>query len=324
MTVIPRGSQFERKNMLWLEVTNFCNLECAHCYNTSGSHESLTPSISLERYRQILDEARRIEFRSVQFIGGEPFFYPHLRELVDRALDLGFQEIEIFSNLTVVPQWLFEPVYRRIQLATSFYSDDPEVHDQICVAKDSFKRTITSIRKLIGAGFTLRVGFIEMAANAGQFERTCIFLRDLGVTTVGHDAVRQFGRAERKEPPSMQQLCGKCSDGNLCIDVDGNVAACIMSKPWAFGNIRDASLMELFDSQERHRFVRDLKTVAQQHVKRDQVSEPDRKWHPAQGCDPFCNPACTPSCNPACNPACTPSCNPACNPSCTPSCGPAR
>jgi len=89
-------------------------------------------------------------------------FYPHLQTLLDHALALKFQHVEIFSNLTVFPKWLFERRYRTVNLASPFYSAGPITHDQICSTKGSFDRTVASIRKVISAGLPLRIGFVEM------------------------------------------------------------------------------------------------------------------------------------------------------------------
>ena len=297
MSILPNPSHFETKNMLWLEVTNFCNLKCTHCYNESGPTEPLNPTIGSARYREILSEARAMGFRCVQFIGGEPLFYPHLRELVDHSLTLGFDELEIFSNLTAVPSWLLLEPYRGVKIATSFYSADPEVHDKICETPGAHKRTVASLGKLVAAGFTIRAGFIEMETNAGHFEKAREFLNGIGVTDIGYDAVRQFGRADREAEASMDGLCGHCSAGNLSIDVEGKVSGCIMSKPWAFGSIHNSSLRELFDSQERRKFARDL--------------EQREPLVPVM-CDPYSQGQCRPQCAPSCGPQSAP-CNP-CSP----------
>jgi MoaA/NifB/PqqE/SkfB family radical SAM enzyme len=314
MTVVPSKSQFQQKNMLWLEITNFCNLHCAHCYNSSGTHESLTPSISPERYEAIIDDASRMGFRSIQFIGGEPIFYPQLQRLVDAAVIRQFDYIEIFSNLTVLPKWLLNHNYKKINIATSFYSHDPLVHDKICEAPKSFERTTASIRKVIDADMELRVGFIEMESNSGHFEATSAYLKILGVKNIGYDRAREFGRAEQNKKADITELCGKCGDGNLSIDVNGNVSGCIMSKPWAFGNVNEKSIDDIFTSAERKVFV-------------EQLDKTPKRIEPV-GCNPTdrdCNPACNP-CGPYCGPNCSPACGPqsgGCNPNCAPSCHPA-
>jgi sulfatase maturation enzyme AslB (radical SAM superfamily) len=309
VTLLPSESHFEAANMLWLEVTNFCNLRCAHCYNVSESGQPLEPSISVVRYQELLGEAHDMGFRCVQFIGGEPMFYPHLRTLIDEAMRLGFSELEIFSNLTTVPDWLFLDAYRGVKIATSFYSDNSDVHNWICGSLTAFERTVASIKRHVAEGFTIRAGFIEMDANKGHFERAKAYLGEIGVTDVGYDAVRQFGRAEGKCEPSMSELCGHCAAGNLSIDVNGKVSGCIMSKPWAFGSVHESNLREVFGSEQRQKFLRDLRGNLEQ-----------RKPFEPVLCDPSyrgdCHPQCAPSCYPQqnnCNP-CHPLGSLPCNP----------
>jgi MoaA/NifB/PqqE/SkfB family radical SAM enzyme len=308
MTSMPPESHFEFKNMLWLEVTNFCNLNCSHCYNESGPERAIEPLISPARYRDILVEARQMGFVRVQFIGGEPMFYPHLKELVEHSCLVGFQEIEIFSNLTTAPAWLLSPAFRHVRVAFSFYSDDAAVHDAISQTPGSFARTVATLRKVVAAGLDVRAGYIEMLANTGHYERARAYLRTLGIYEVGFDAVREFGREGRGEP-SMSNLCGQCSAGNLSIDVEGNVSGCIMSKPWAFGNVNKVGLDDLFHSPNRREFVRELKRNVQERKPID----------PVVMCVPYdrgdCAPQCAPSCYPSqgCNP-CSPHGGQPCNP----------
>lgn len=295
MTAISESLHGDHKNMLWLELTNFCNLKCGHCYNLSGPEERLQPHIGLKEYVKIPNDAKTMQFKCVQFIGGEPFFYPYIQDIVNHALECEFEFVEIFSNLTTIPSWMFADRYRTINLATSFYSDSPEVHDKICAKKGSFDRTVASIRKVVAAGLSLRAGFIEMEHNKDHYERVKSFLGDLGVDTVGFDRVRPFGRAEDDAPASTTQLCGKCSNGNLSIDVNGDVSACIMSKSWKFGNIQNHTLDTIFHSTERREFS-DLLNISASECY-PYSCDPYKGNYP--GCGPYnCLPHCAPSCQP--------------------------
>ncbi|WP_317960421.1 radical SAM protein [Phaeobacter inhibens] len=279
-------------HMLWLELTNFCNLECKHCYNSSGPNHSLDSSISKSQYLEILLQAKSLGFESVQFIGGEPIFYPHLQDLVDRAIDCKFSFIEIYSNLTTIPKWLLEAKYGEVRLATSIYSYIPDTHDEICERRGSFLRTITSVKKAVAQGMGIRASFVELEANVGQYEKTVAFLSDIGVRSVGFDRVREYGRAQLVEEPSIDALCGECPNGNLSIDCNGKVSACIMSKPWSFGDILMDSLSDIFFSDGRQKFIEQVK------------SNPVTCCHPTS-----CHPnSCTPnSCQPVtCRPTCSP------------------
>lgn len=283
--------------MLWLEVTNFCNLTCSHCYNASGPHEPREPAIRLERYLELIEEGRNVGFRTIQFIGGEPLLYIHCNKLVQKAINTGYENIEIFSNLNFVPPWLKEQALtEKITLATSVYSSNPEVHDAITGTRGSFQRTIKAIQTLSALGFRLRAGFIEMEINKGDFLRTREYLLDIGVTSIGGDRARHFGRLEDNGGPSLSELCGNCGRGNLCVSHTGKVSPCIMSKAWSIGDASESSLVDIYQSRALEEFRDKLDTEL------ETMCSPNFNCFP-DTCAPGCNPDhCSPNCAPSCYP----------------------
>ena len=88
-------------DFLWMELTNRCNLECVHCYAVvaAGADSVLSEADHLT----LLDEARALGCRRVQFIGGEPTLNRSLRALIARSAGLDFELIEVYTNLVSVP-----------------------------------------------------------------------------------------------------------------------------------------------------------------------------------------------------------------------------
>src|SRR5580658_702755 len=83
----------EGLSFLWLELTNKCNLSCAHCYAESGPRPSRKDVLTTNDYRRLLDEAAAIGCRAVQFIGGEPTLHRGLPELIAHARVLGYENV---------------------------------------------------------------------------------------------------------------------------------------------------------------------------------------------------------------------------------------
>jgi hypothetical protein len=52
-------------------------------------------------------------------------------------------------------------------------------------------------------------------------------LQSMGVTGIGHDDVRQVGRAVRDRPSDESQLCGNCANGVLAISPSGEAWPCV-------------------------------------------------------------------------------------------------
>jgi MoaA/NifB/PqqE/SkfB family radical SAM enzyme len=192
-----------------------------------------------EDWLRVLDEAPACGMRSVQFIGGEPTMHPDFRELVEHALGLGLQT-EVFSNLVHVSDecWqLFD--HDNLSLATSYYSDRAETHNAM-TGRPSHQRTRTNIARAVRRGIPLRVGIIgsdpEVIAAAQRD------LAELGVTRIGVDRVRPFGRGGLQDLPDAAQLCGRCGTGRAAIGPTGEVSPCVFSGWLRAGNVREAAL----------------------------------------------------------------------------------
>jgi MoaA/NifB/PqqE/SkfB family radical SAM enzyme len=295
-------------DFLWLEITPRCNLQCQHCY--VGSSPILKDPMVVDWY-SMLDQASELGCRMVQFIGGEPMYNPRLNDYVRRARDLGFDFIEVYSNLTLVKSETLDVFSDcKVHMATSFYSRHKHKHDQITGVRGSFKKTIEGIDKVLERGLPLRVGIIDMDLNQGEAEETTQFLVERGVSRseIKTDKTRPVGRGTELTPsaPLEETLCGKCWQGKLCITPDGSCYPCVFARDLEVGDVSSQPLADVVDSE---------KLLSTREMLFSVFSD-------LADCIPNCNPACSPSrpCSPACGPSCNPSCNPykGCGPSCTP------
>ena len=249
---------------LWLELTNLCNLQCVHCYAESSPIRSNDDLLSPQDYHNILSEAAELGCTQVQFIGGEPTLNKHLPKFIAHARALGYEFVEVFTNLTHLPSKLLNCfIEYNVHVATSVYSHLPSVHDQITQKSGSFRQTMQNIDTVLSAGLPLRAGVIIMPINEDHVDATIAFLRAKGVEDVNVDRVRDFGRASTEaSSPSLENLCGKCADSTLCVAPDGAVSPCIMSKAWSVGSILHTPLAEVVQSSR----LRDLRQQIHTHV----------------------------------------------------------
>ena len=67
-------------NTVGLEITNYCNLKCAHCYEgTPACNKNLT-------INQITHVIERVVPHQPQYFvltGGEPFMHPEIEEIIE-------------------------------------------------------------------------------------------------------------------------------------------------------------------------------------------------------------------------------------------------
>ncbi|MFI0941225.1 radical SAM/SPASM domain-containing protein [Streptomyces sp. NPDC021020] len=227
--------------LLWLDLTRSCQLHCDHCYNDSGS-DGTHGAMSREQWLGVLDQAAEHGLTHVQFIGGEPTMHPDFPEFVDHALGLGL-DVEVFSNLVHVSERCWELFRReRLSLATSYYSHRPDEHDAV-TRRASHRRTRANIARAVSLGVPLRVGVI--GADAQRVEAAREDLRTLGVTRIGTDRVRPFGRAAAGHAPDPSGLCGDCGNGKAAIGPDGTVSPCVFSTFMDVGNVMVSRLADI-------------------------------------------------------------------------------
>lgn len=238
----------------------------------------------------------------VQFIGGEPTLHRSLSAFVDHALAGGL-EVEVFSNLVHVSPQLWNVFTQPgVRLATSYYSDNATEHETITKGRNSYARTKANIVEALCRSIPLRVGLINVQ-DGQRVEQAHAELEALGVTEIGFDRLRQVGRGVRDQPPSVDQLCGRCADGVLAISPDGSVWPCVFARWLPAGNVHESSLYEIVDGAIFTTTRRQL----QHNFSKSQRGHGKQKCAPESRCEPSqsdCKPHCPPGYH--CGPKCTP------------------
>lgn len=228
-------------SFLWAEITGKCNLSCSHCYASSspqGTHGAMT----IPDWQQVIEEAAALGCRSIQFIGGEPTVHPGLPQLIRTARSFDMQ-VEVYTNLVSMKTAHWD-VFQEcsVRLATSFYTTDFKIHEEITQVRNSFEKTTANIKQAIKTGLPLRVGLVEMRSDQA-IEEAETFLRELGVQHIRVDRVRHVGRGEayiqitdsRTDP--HEALCGQCAKGKACITPSGDMYPCVFSRWLSQGNV---------------------------------------------------------------------------------------
>ncbi|TDD93498.1 radical SAM/SPASM domain-containing protein [Actinomadura rubrisoli] len=268
--------------MLWFELSTRCQLACGHCYNSSGidgTHGTMTG----DDWRAVIGQAAALDVGMIQFIGGEPTLHPDLPALIGAARQADV-EVEVYSNLVHVSDatWAALAV-PGVRLATSFYSDDRDEHQQI-TGRDTHRQTCSHIARALEMGIPVRAGLVEVLDGQRTAQAHAMLTR-MGVTHIRTDRLRPFGRAATGDSPDPAGLCGRCGYNAAAILPDGAVAACPMSRWHTVGNVRTTGLA-------------DLLTLP--------LTPPAM---PVLGAD--CEPqTCMPNGDASCEPQCTPGCDP--------------
>jgi MoaA/NifB/PqqE/SkfB family radical SAM enzyme len=240
-------------DFLWLELTNRCNLQCVHCYTESSPHTGGDDVLTTDDYLSVMTQAYELGCRRMQFIGGEPQLNRDFQHLLVAAKEIGFEFVEVFTNLTRLPDETVRFAQSAgIRFATSVYSERPEVHHAITRNRSSHARTVKNLKRLIDSEVVTRAAVIVIDQEPDDVQRTKRFLADLGVSHIRDSPVREFGRGEQvlSKGAEMSGLCGHCWSGRLCVAPDGNAYPCVMARQWPVGNVLESPLAEIVRSQD--------------------------------------------------------------------------
>jgi len=116
-----------------LDLTNRCNLSCPVCFaNSNAAGYVYEPSF--EQVEQMLGRLRSVRptpATAVQFSGGEPTLHPRFLDIVARAREMGFSNIQIATNGLKTADYEFAERARDAGLHTLYLQFDgigPEVY----------------------------------------------------------------------------------------------------------------------------------------------------------------------------------------------------
>ena len=134
-------------------VTNACNLRCRMCGQWSEEgyvldHKvPIRPSMELEDWKRLVDEASQHKIRFILVRGGEPFLFPGIMELLQYINRKGIF-LSVDTNGTLLDRFAAD-LSRIDRMHITFSVDGPEeVHDHVRVSKGSFAKIKENIALL--------------------------------------------------------------------------------------------------------------------------------------------------------------------------------
>ncbi|MEM4258620.1 MAG: radical SAM protein [Candidatus Thermoplasmatota archaeon] len=83
-----------------IDLTNRCNLQCPICFaNANAAGYVFEPTFDeVVRMMENLRAERPVPCKAIQFAGGEPTIYPRFFDVIKKAKELGFAQIQVATN----------------------------------------------------------------------------------------------------------------------------------------------------------------------------------------------------------------------------------
>ncbi|MGD9497350.1 MAG: radical SAM/SPASM domain-containing protein [Armatimonadota bacterium] len=271
-----------------LDVTEACNLACAHCRSLPRCPPA-SPLTHSELLAVIDDLAAMSVFR-LGLSGGEPLLRPELPELVHHAVARGVGRVLISTNATLItPAMLREltPSRGRITLKASL-DGPPQVHDGLRGVEGACAGTLRGLRLAVGEGFAVQLTTTLMRPNLAHLAQIIDLGAELDCAAHFIVEVLPVGRAgmelllsakDRREAAAViadrSRACahrvvgrlafaGDAGFGYSCeagvaecgILADGTIVGCRLLPEVSEGNVRDRPVSEVWRSADGFRFFR--------------------------------------------------------------------
>jgi radical SAM protein with 4Fe4S-binding SPASM domain len=176
-----------------LAITYRCNNDCTHCYNARSRDY---PELSTEKWYQILDRLWAIGIPHIVFTGGEPTLRKDLPELIAHAEQNG-QITGINTNGRRLSdrdyvESLVQAGLDHVQITLE--SHEAKIHESMVNTHGAWKQTVAGIRNVLETPLYVMTNTTMLETNSPTLHRTLDFLADIGVPTIGLNALIYSGR----------------------------------------------------------------------------------------------------------------------------------
>ena len=191
-TSMPFSARPSAPYRMDLAVTYRCNNDCAHCYNARPRDFS---ELGTGDWKRIIDRLWELGVPHIVFTGGEPTLRNDLPELIAHAESNG-QITGLNTNARRLQneRYVNELVAAGLDhVQVTVESCDEHVHDLMVRAKGAFRQTIKGLQAALASSLFVMTNTTMLKTNVDTIPRTLDFLADLGVPTIGLNALIYSG-----------------------------------------------------------------------------------------------------------------------------------
>lgn len=205
---LPKGLVFEP--------TQRCNLSCIMCCHRQHHTESACPEMdtgtAIEFIKGLKDQH---DFRTIGFIGSEPFVRTDLEDLLKAAVGLGM-DVSVQTNSTLLDETRIKAWSQHkdhIRNLGASLEGVAGVDDQIRQGKDVFNRARRGIELAVQAGLPVTVSILILDSNREKLGELIKLLDDLKVRSMDISLIVNHSQADIKETARLSGI----EEKNICI-----------------------------------------------------------------------------------------------------------
>jgi radical SAM protein with 4Fe4S-binding SPASM domain len=192
-TIPPFSAKPSAPYRMDLAITYRCNNDCSHCYN---ARPRSFPEISTQQWKDILDRLWDQGIPHVVFTGGEPTLRADLPELIAHAEHNGqITGVNTNGRRLSDRQYVQELVQAGLDhVQITLESHDPQIHNNMVKSDHAWEQTVAGLRNVLESPLYVMTNTTMLCQNSPGLEQTLEFLAELGVPTVGLNALIYAGK----------------------------------------------------------------------------------------------------------------------------------
>ena len=190
-------------NIVSWNVTNACNMYCAHCYRDAGCKAE--DELSTVDAKKLLTEIKRAGFQIMIFSGGEPLMRPDILELVKFADSLGLFPVFGTNGTLITPQMAKDLKAAGARaMGISLDSLDAAKHDKFRSFPGGWQGAVDGMKNCKAAGLPFQIHTTVMDWNAPELEDMIDFAVEIGARAHHFFFLVPTGRAATIEEESLR------------------------------------------------------------------------------------------------------------------------
>ena len=267
-----------------IEITNKCNIRCVHCYGDFG--EIPCEVMKLNVVKRILDELRDIGIRIIEITGGEATTHPQIEEIVEYALNLGFEQVSLLTNGVKMSDKLIQILEKgkdRVYVQVDLHSLKEEYFAWFTKTPNALEKVKHNIITLANKGILMRIATILTPKNIDELVDIADWVHDLGIARYAISPVVSLGRANegnkelyldeseaKRAEEQLQKIVAKydnflnviasnfdkqincgCITSHIVIDSKGTIKICTMDNlsycDGSIGNVIQEDIRSIFE-----------------------------------------------------------------------------
>lgn len=182
--------------VLYLYVTDKCNLSCAHCWIDCDNKKN--HFINTVQLKYMLNSLMELGLKRVNITGGEPTLHRDLLSIVKMFYEKNVT-IYLNTNGILLSDAMCSELSRykdKVFCSVSVDGAKAETHDMIRGCHGAYDRTLDGIKRLIDYGLSCEIIFTIQKRNVAELEQIILMADKLGVSLIRINFL-QYGSGKR-------------------------------------------------------------------------------------------------------------------------------